>query len=169
MPIDNFTHGQKVKLTYRGKACAVGWLQFVGGTHGEMRKYGQTTIGKGKSLVMVQEVTVASVRPAFPFKATPEHPKQSYDHTKVTLRKAFDLHKTNEGALIAWPTERIQVQLESIVPHLETPQDHPLNTEDVGSLDAGIESKTWNLSAYSLVLCWGPAFASLTWPVGSSR
>ena len=135
LPIDNFTHGQKVKLTYRNKACAVGWLQFVGGTHGEMRKHGQTTIGKGKSLVMVQEVTVASVRPAFPFKATPEHPKQSYDHTKVTLRKAFDLHKTNEGALIAWPTERIQVQLESIVPHLETPQDHPLNTEEYTLLE----------------------------------
>lgn len=119
--VSQFTAGQKVKLMYRNRCCALGKLQFVGGRGGENRSWGSLTIGRGKSLVEIEKVTMNSVRPVFSFKATPEDNKPGWDHSKTYLRDVFQLHKTPSGsALIAWPTNRVQVQLESIAEHAVT-------------------------------------------------
>lgn len=125
-----YTLGQRVKLTHRKKTVALGTLQFVGGVGGEARSWGTLTVGRNKSLVMVDSVTSCSHRPAFPFKKTPEDSMDSWDNQELTLKEAYDKHKVGSGFLIAWPTDRVQVQLESVVHHMVTPAGHPLATEE---------------------------------------
>ena len=63
--ITEYTPDARVQLMYRKKVIAIGTLEFVGGTGGEVRKWGRTTVGKNTSLVRVEKVTVASAKPHF--------------------------------------------------------------------------------------------------------
>lgn len=111
-----FTNGQKVKLMCRNQCCALGKMEFVGGSGGENTSWGNLSIGRGKCLASVEKVTMNSVGPVFSFKGTPENNKPSWDHTKTYLKDAFEKHKSASGcAVIAWPTNRVQVQLETIL------------------------------------------------------
>lgn len=107
--------GKKVSLLWHGKDCAVGTLIFVGGeSGGEIRRWGNMTIGTKKSLVKIERVLMSSVSPVYSFKPSIEQARNegmaSYDHSKMTLMEVFNIQPTN--CTVAWPTERIRLQLE---------------------------------------------------------
>jgi hypothetical protein len=60
--------GSKVKLMYRNQACALGVLEFVGGDEGKHRGWGQDKIGRGRTLIRIERVTMNSVRPTYSYK-----------------------------------------------------------------------------------------------------
>lgn len=100
LPVTRFTHGQRVKLTYRKKIVAVGILEFVGGNAGESRSWGTLNVGRNKSLVRVNAVTSSTHRPVHPFNKTPEDSMDSWDNQESTLM-----------AILCWLLEQLKLLL----------------------------------------------------------
>ena len=135
LPITSLTQGRNVQLTYRNHVCATGELEFVGGTDGEIQKWGQLTIGRNKSLVRVKQVIMSSVRPAFSYQLTAEEISagiQGWNHTIAFLKEVFEQRQTLDGLLVAWPTNRVRVQLESI-------EEELLSSDTSANMDGDVE------------------------------
>ena len=66
--------GQRVRLIYNRNVCAIGTLKFVGGpgSAGEVTKWGNLTVKRGKCLVSIASVTNSRVRPLHSFQTTAE-------------------------------------------------------------------------------------------------
>jgi hypothetical protein len=71
---------------------------------------------------MIKEIRSKSVRPTYTYKSTAEDiaaGNNGWNHTKVTLSDLFQNHGSNDGLLMAWPTERIRVEVEAAtLPHI---------------------------------------------------
>ena len=46
VPVTKYTSGVRVQVLYRKRVIAIGTLEFVGATGGEVRKWGKTTVEK---------------------------------------------------------------------------------------------------------------------------
>ena len=113
--------GKPVQLIYRGRTCAVGVLDFIGAKNGERRKWGNSTIGVGKSLVTVTKITAPGVRPAFDFIPDVDNRAagmQGWKRNEVTLSEIFETHGTIAGLTLAWPTGRLEINIHTIDDYL---------------------------------------------------
>jgi hypothetical protein len=70
------TVGQKLDLFLAGKVAASGTVEFIGFA-GQQKRWGMTTVGKGKALLKVEKVFVRGSKLPFSFNArgTPDEPK----------------------------------------------------------------------------------------------
>jgi hypothetical protein len=107
--------GREVELLWHNKVCGRGLLVFIGG-EGEICRWGQMTIGRSKTLVMLQETVLAKVRPALltvpPLKKLLAGSKiKGWDHSKVSIGEILKNDGTREGILMAWLTGRVRVRL----------------------------------------------------------
>ena len=71
-PISEYTKGKKVQLLHRKQVVAMGTLEFVGASGGEIRKWGKKTVGRDKCIVHVEKVTMLGAKPPFRFYKAPE-------------------------------------------------------------------------------------------------
>lgn len=103
------TIGNVVTLKYNGSICTTGILKFVGGT-GLTMKWGNLTIGKGKSLVQIQKVTMPGVKPRFSYKPSQqqiENGETGYNKNTTPLIKIIE-------NIISWPTENVFVDTQNL-------------------------------------------------------
>ena len=101
---------QGVNLTFNKRVVATGTLVFVG-SNGNMQKFGTVTVGKDKSVVLVEKVLDEKVRPVYCFKPSAEEKAKGavgWDHTKVTLSGLLEKGNGNPFRL-SWPTHRLTV------------------------------------------------------------
>jgi hypothetical protein len=105
---DSLEDRDSVQLCFRNRACATVELIFVG-KPGSQRSWGKLTVGKGKSLVRLLEVTVPAVQVPFPFRPDDNDiiaGRPSFGK-ETTLKSLLDSAGLNEeGRVIVVPTSR---------------------------------------------------------------
>ena len=78
-------------------------------------------MSKGKSLVYVEAVTWASVKPPFRFKKAVGDVEESWKKEHETLKEIFEHYKYEEKLLIAYPTDRLTIQLDTTMQDFVVP------------------------------------------------
>jgi hypothetical protein len=99
------------ELSFGNRVAAEVEIVFIGGRDGEQRKWGQLTIGKGKSLVKLRHVVIPSIKPSFSFVPSVEDQEQriaGWKKEKMTLQ---ELYQKEPNCLLAVHTDRLSINV----------------------------------------------------------
>ena len=116
--IDALHEGMEVLIEVgRSKKIARGIVRHVGGSGGETRYWGGTTIGKGKSIVEVLEVFAPSQRPYFNFEHSTD-PTRSWKKSDVTIAELLNDHRRvaddpNSGIELPFFTRSLRISIDT--------------------------------------------------------
>lgn len=105
--------GATVNIVLHQKICACATVVFMGGIDGAQQMWGNLCIGKGKSLVKIDHLLLASSKPPYYYQpVSGDDQGGAWDRTRATLGSVFsDARDISKDCIIAVPTDSLVPQI----------------------------------------------------------
>lgn len=104
--LPTFNLGNRVNILFNGQSVGSGTLEFIGGSGGESKKFGDITVGRGKSIVAIDEPTQKPSFPSNGYIVVKEDQGVSIP-CKAKLSTVFEKHAVDGRLLVIFSTSSL--------------------------------------------------------------